>query len=229
MKHTLLIIVATIWIISAQACKCAVTPLSEQVANADQIFIGTVIKKTSTDMVYFLFSISHVFKGETADTLTIKTGFGGGDCGVRFEIGKQYLVFSYFGQTSICRSNGLASNNPDIVKLRFLFDSSFSSNIVKSTSPILTQNEAIYYNNEFLTQRNDFDFQGKKISFVEKRSFIDKEQFFKKYGGKAPKENLIILTEEEKQKTKGYDAIIVLWRKHGEAKHFRKRIIKELT
>ena len=117
-------------------------PFSEEVAYADQVFIGTVIKKTDSDMVYFLFSVSQIFKGNKADTLTIKTGFGGGDCGVKFEIGKEYLVYSHSSQTSICRRNAFANNNRDIIKLRFLFDSIFSATIGKSTSPALTENEA---------------------------------------------------------------------------------------
>jgi hypothetical protein len=36
------------------------------------------------------------------DTVEIYTGLGGGDCGVRFEIGKEYIVYgkksTYFGQ-----------------------------------------------------------------------------------------------------------------------------------
>jgi hypothetical protein len=204
-------------------------PFSEEVAYADQVFIGTVIKQADSDMVYFLFSVSHTFKGNKADTLTIKTGFGGGDCGVKFEIGKEYLIYSHSRQTSICRRNSLAINNPDITKLKFLFDNRFSATIGKSTSPVLTENEALYFNSEFLTQRNGFDFQGKKIAFVVKRSFIDKEQYFKEYGGKDPMENLIILTEEDKQKADGYDAIIILDKKQGVRKHFKKRIIKELS
>ena len=87
----------------------------------------------------------------------------------------------------------------------------------------------MYFNFEFLTQRKAFNFQGKKIAFVIKHMLIDKEQYFKEYDGKEPTANLIILTEEEKQKANGYDAIIGLWRKQGMSKHFRKRIIKGLT
>lgn len=47
--------------------------------------------------------LTSIYKGEiTSDTLKIYTGLGGGDCGVRFEVGKEYIVYgkeeTYFGQ-----------------------------------------------------------------------------------------------------------------------------------
>ncbi len=49
--------------------------------------------------------VQDIYKGKiTNDTLTIYTGLGGGDCGIRFEIGKKYIVYgekeTYFGQVN---------------------------------------------------------------------------------------------------------------------------------
>ncbi len=77
--------------------------------------------------------------------------------------------------------------------------------------------------------RKDFDFYGKKIAFAFNGSFIDKQQYFNNWGGKEVVNNLIILTDKEKQKANGYDAIIVSWRKQSGSKNFRKRLVKRLT
>jgi hypothetical protein len=204
--------------------------VSEEVAQANQIFIGKVLKKEIREYkTYYLFSISKIFKGYRNDTLTIETGLGGPDCGMIFEVGKTYLVYSSYKQTSRCRRNALANNNADIDKLKFLFDSNFSNDIGKTTSPFLTENEATYFNSDLLRQRKIFDFHGKKVAFVLNSTFIDKAQYFKNWGGNNIVNDLIILTNEEKQKANGYDAIIVLWRKQGVSKGFRKKLIKRLT
>jgi hypothetical protein len=229
MRQTTLIIIATLWTLASHACDCRNLTFSEEVAQADQIFIGRALKKETSDYrAYYLFYISKIFKGHKNDTLTIETGLGGPDCGMIFEVGKTYLVYSAYKQTSRCRRNALENNNADIVKLKYLFDSSFSNYIGKTTSPVLTANEAIYFNSDLLTQRKDFDFHGKKVAFVLNSSFIDKAQYFKNWSGNKIVNNLIILTNEEKKKAKGYDAIIVLWRKQGVSKSFRKRLIKRV-
>jgi len=159
----------------------------------------------------------------------MRTGFGGPDCGMIFEVGKTYLVYSFNKQTSRCRRNALAENNGDINILKNRFDTRFSFDIAKTTSSVLTDNEAEYFNIELSKKRKDFDFHGRKVALVLSGSFIDKTQYFKNYGGKEVVNNLIILTEKEKQKGNGYDAIIVLWRKQSVSKCFRKRLIKRLT
>lgn len=122
MKQTFLILIAIIGTITSYACKCNILTFSAEVVQADQIFIGTVLKKTTADKVYYLFTVSKTFKGDSHDTLTIKTGFGGPDCGMVFEVGKTYLVYSHNGHTNSCRRNALANNNADLSKLKHLFD-----------------------------------------------------------------------------------------------------------
>ena len=229
MKQTLLIILATIGTVTSYACRCNILTFSEEIVQADQIFIGTVLKKTTADKAYYLFTVSKAFKGENDDSVTIKTGFGGPDCGMVFEVGKTYLVYSHNKQTTWCRRNALANNNADLSKLKYLFDTTFSDDVGKATNPVLTNNEAEYFNAELLKQRRDFDFQGKKVAFVLSGSFIDKQQYFKNWGGKDVANSLIILTDEEKQKVNGYDAIIVSWRKQGVSNGYRKRLLKRLT
>jgi hypothetical protein len=230
MKQTCLLFLATIGTFTTHACRCVLgETFTQEVAQSDQIFTGTVLKKTLAEKVYYLFSISQVFKGDKFDTLTIRTGFGRPDCGMVFEAGKEYVVYAYNKQTTRCHRNSLANHNADINKLKYLFDTSFSNGIGKTISPALTDNEAEYFNAEFEKQRKDFDFHEKKVAFVLGSSFIDKQQYFKNWGGTDIATNLIILTDEEKHKTNGYDAIIASWRKQGVSKRFRRRLIKKMT
>lgn len=230
MKHTILIILAVIATAASYACECRNTKLSEEVEYADQIFIGKVLNKNIVGVnAYYLFSISKILKGNKNYTLSIRTGLGGPDCGMEFEVGKTYLVYSRNNQTTRCRRNVLADGDADIVRLKYLLNTYFSNDIGKTDSPLLTDNEAEYFNAEFSKQREDFDFYGKKIAFVLGASFIDKKKYFDDYGGEEVVANLVMLTEEEKLKANGYDAIIVLWRKQGVSNHFRKKIIKRLT
>ena len=96
-----------------------------EVAQSDQIFVGKVLKKTSAEKTYYLFSISQMFKGDKVDTLTISTGFGGPDCGMNFEVGKMYVVYSSNRQTSRCRRNSLVDSSTDLGKLKYLFQNGF--------------------------------------------------------------------------------------------------------
>ena len=229
MKRTFLILLMTIiGALTSYACKCFNATFLQEVSRSDQIFIGTVLKKTSADKVYYLFSISQIFKGDKTDTLTIRTGFGGPDCGMNFEIGKTYIVYSSYKETNRCRRNALADKNSDLGKLKYLFQDGFSNDIGKTISSTMTDSEADYFNSELLGQRKDFDFHKKKVAFFLNSSLIDKQKYFKNWGGKDVVNNLIVLRQDEKQNANDYDAIIVSWRKQGISNSFRRRLIKRL-
>ena len=230
MKYTILTILTMIIVATSNACECRIIEFSKEVKYADKIFIGKVLNKNITGInAYYLFSVSITFKGSKVDTLSIETGLGGGDCGMIFQVGETYLVYSHGGQTTICRRNALADGNTDIVRLKYLFNTYFSNDIGKSDNPFFTDNEAEYFNAEFSEQRKDFDFHGKKIAFVLNGSFISKQQYFKNWGTQEAVTNLIILSNEEKQRASKYDAIVVLFRKQGVSKNFRKRLIKKMA
>ena len=228
MKRSLLIILATLATVMSHACKCRMLAFSEEVAEADQIFLGTVLNKVIADRTYYLFTVEKTFKGKNNDTVMISTGLGGADCGAVFEVGTAYIIYSYNKQTTLCRRNALAESNDDLIKLRFLFDTNFSVDIGKTNNPLLTNSEAEYFNAELIRQRENFDFHGKKVALVLSGSVLGKHQYFKRWGGQTVVNNLILLTEEEKQRANGYDAIIVSWRKQGVSKGFRKKLVKRL-
>jgi len=113
------------------ACSCVgQRTVQEEVKHADAVLVGTILNKTiitltdSTILKMFPndttirnspmskmtiarydFLVEDIYKGNiTKDTLTIYTGLGGGDCGIRFEVGKSYIVYgeneTYFGQVN---------------------------------------------------------------------------------------------------------------------------------
>lgn len=229
MLRLLFLCITALGTFNSYACKCRQLSFSEELAQSDQVFTGTVINKTTNDRVYYLFKVTKSYKGNASDTLTIQTGLGGGDCGVQFEQGQAYLVYANQQQTNTCRRNAPASNNPDLVKLKYLFDTGFSKNIGQDNQSTLTTNEAEYFNAELSEQRSDFDFNGKKVAFVLSGSFIDKQQYFREWGGAHVANNLVILSEKERQKANGYDAIIVSWRKQGVSKAFKRKLVRRLS
>jgi hypothetical protein len=77
--------------------------------QANAVFLGTVIKFEATDQPYSpsrsvpssnksmmaMFRVHTVWKGPTQPLLNVTTGFGGGDCGIDFVVGRTYLVYAY--------------------------------------------------------------------------------------------------------------------------------------
>lgn len=113
------------------ACFCiGQRTVQEEVKHADAVFVGIVLSKklialTDSTMLKMFpkdttmrnspmikktiarydLLVEDIYKGKiTTDTLTIFTGIGGGDCGIRFEIGKKFIVYgeneTYFGQVN---------------------------------------------------------------------------------------------------------------------------------
>jgi TonB family protein len=113
------------------ACSCSgQRTVQEEVKHADAVLVGTMVSKelvTLSDSTllqlfqndttiknksfanmtiakYGLF-VQDIYKGKISrDTVTIYTGIGGGDCGIRFKIGEKYIVYgennTYFGQVN---------------------------------------------------------------------------------------------------------------------------------
>jgi hypothetical protein len=110
------------------ACKCGLNSVKEDASNSDQIFSGKVIKKTVSEKVSYYFMVTEMFKGEKTDTITITTNKDFLACGMEFEIGKEYLVYSFHKNTSRCNRNAFVEGNKDIKKLRRLSKKFYSFN-----------------------------------------------------------------------------------------------------
>ncbi len=79
--------------------------------NADLIFKGQVIKiieplePRGRDRT-IVFKLLDKFKGQfNSDTVLLKTGLGGGDCGLPVELNDTWIVFSSRRQASVCNAN----------------------------------------------------------------------------------------------------------------------------
>ena len=218
-----------------QACECVSLSFAEEVSRADYIFIGTVLDgySHSEDYVHkdmhYRFSIQKVFKGTRTDT--VATGFGGGDCGMGFKLGETYLVYTTNGATTACRRNELLAKSSDVGRLLYLFEPGFAATVGKSNAPLLTENEAIYLGYEFNRESSNFIFSGKKMGYIESDCAITKQTFFQKFAGGNISTGLIILSEQEKHRFGGFDAIVVAYRKRFRAEYsrgFRKRAARRV-
>jgi hypothetical protein len=112
------------------ACSC-VKPLSveEQMSHSDTVFVGRVLEveasKANTKAVRF--EVSEIWKGAEEAQIIIYTGSGGGDCGISFTEGTEYLVYAQtstmYGDkellvTIICdRTRPLIQANEDLTVL----------------------------------------------------------------------------------------------------------------
>jgi hypothetical protein len=139
---------------SVLACKCAPPPPPgpnaapspvERVPNKDEVvFEGTVVNAQlkwtfldakvgdliSADLdgdwpfMIVSFDVSRSYSGQQKKKVELRTGLGAGDCGYLFEVGRQYLVYAWKGQsgelsTGICSGTGLLENRKaDIASLR---------------------------------------------------------------------------------------------------------------
>ncbi len=83
----------------AWACSCAPSTLVQRAEHADAVFTGTVtrVEKALSDRVVN-FDVDTVYKGEASPSIDVHTGYGGGDCGVRFVVDRRYTVFGFRAQ-----------------------------------------------------------------------------------------------------------------------------------
>lgn len=90
------------------------------------------------------------------------------------------------------------------------------------TSPSLDSRESRYFNVVFKELRGDFDFTEKKVGFItgsngnkisNKREYFDKERDRHSRNYSPNKSILYVFNENQKEKSGGYDAVIVYWSK----------------
>jgi hypothetical protein len=152
--------------VPAFACKCVSPPPDAKTARAvaqwhaqrsDAIFEGTVqgvelkwrliqapvggLVSTNLEedppVIQVTFNVSRSYKGVRANRVVLTTGLGGGDCGFDFQMGQQYLVYSYkddSGQlsTGICSGTGLVQQSQS--DLSFLRGEPSDSDTVKQNA-----------------------------------------------------------------------------------------------
>lgn len=93
---------------SAFACTCISpgTPV-EELNRSAAVFSGEVVDISEDGYLEeqygyeVKFDVEKSWKGDSVETLTVLTGYGGGDCGYGFEIGEKYLVYAYSSEGSL--------------------------------------------------------------------------------------------------------------------------------
>jgi len=228
MKKTLLTFAIILSASISYACLCHSRMLAKQIVSADCIFIGTVLKKNTLESAYYLFSVSETLKGAKVDTITIKTGFGGGDCGIHFEIGSSYLVCATNKETNSCSINRLLDSTIDIRTLKNIFKAGSVDSLGKNDYSFLSNLEADFLNLDFIDRRNGFNFFKMKIAFVLDGIQIDKRQYFMISSERNLGRVLITLAIDEKGNSNGYDAVIYCSKPENPNRIHRKKLLKML-
>lgn len=91
------------------ACSCGKVDLEKVIKNSKYVFIATITStKINGSGDEFLKSVAADFKlvkslkGNPKTLKKLYSGFGGGDCGIPFNVGFQYIIYTNDGTTSIC-------------------------------------------------------------------------------------------------------------------------------
>jgi hypothetical protein len=144
----IVIILTSLYFNKYNACSCVgESSLKKSIKNSDVIFNGITLNKKEFEInlnlntkrkpyyitkVEYTFLIINKLKGvNILDTIKIITGVGGGDCGIEFMIGREYLVFAKYSNkyyqggkivspfiyTDVCSRTKL-SNKKEIKKIR---------------------------------------------------------------------------------------------------------------
>jgi hypothetical protein len=119
MKKLVLTLIFVAFSAVAYCCSCiGESTVEGEFQSSDVVLKGKVISKRIIDVsdttmpgytfheAEYKFRVLTLYKGQVKqDTLTIITGLGGGDCGYPFEMGKEYVVYSFFDSYIYSRGN----------------------------------------------------------------------------------------------------------------------------
>jgi hypothetical protein len=125
MKLTLAILASVLFSGNALACSCKASPPPvPSLKRSHAVFLGQVtdLKRHKDHGKLVTFKVQDSWKGKQGDSIIVRTGNGGGDCGYSFVNGKSYLVYGYSSKgvlwTSICsRTRPLDKADDDIKAL----------------------------------------------------------------------------------------------------------------
>jgi hypothetical protein len=104
----LLALLGTLWMAppcETGFCSCAgPRDVPSALASAQAVFTGRVVSVRDTTVQTdhgpwrrrrVMLRVDRAWKGVEAETVTVLTGWGGGDCGFPFERGESYLVYAH--------------------------------------------------------------------------------------------------------------------------------------
>jgi hypothetical protein len=99
------------------ACSCVPIDFDERINKADMIYKANLVSasyinpKNEDDWDYIeaKFSVIESYKGDMVQEFTVKTGLGGGDCGIPMIIARNYIIIKSSKQEyiGICDGSGI--------------------------------------------------------------------------------------------------------------------------
>ena len=100
----------------AFACSCLRTALEDQVKDSEKIFVGVLTSskivnpRTDKEWPYIegTIEVETIIKGKVGKIEKVRTGLGGGDCGISMTTGRAYVIFSISEENyiGICGASG---------------------------------------------------------------------------------------------------------------------------
>jgi hypothetical protein len=132
------LLLTTVFLADAAACTCQYggAPVCQDYWRTDLVFAGTVVGSAKItigegdnkyDRRLVRLEVAQIFRGELTAEAEVVTGWGGGDCGYRFNDGETYLVYASRSKqdqrlhTSICtRTRPISQAAEDLNYIRNL-------------------------------------------------------------------------------------------------------------
>lgn len=193
------------------ACDCATLPLEKELKEVDYVFHGRVISINHRAYpIAYEFEILKTWKGKKRRKTIITSGMGSGDCGVFFEIGHEYIIYSKRGKTDVCRRTAEIGHTQDKAMLNWKYDKLYRKALKRSKKGPLTDREASYIAGLVLMHQDSL--VGKKIAIFDSEFPISKREFFKTWGGHQVDLHYLEL-EPKDIRNYGVEGMLVAWTK----------------
>jgi hypothetical protein len=207
---------------TAYGCKCNPNNFESEVNVSDLIFKGKVIdvKKVINENI-IVFLTEKTWKGKQQDTYFLSTGLDQGNCGLRTEIGENYIVYSSNESVNLCSRTKKARGVIDELRLNYLFN-----NLVKSNEIEKINNEE----NEYIKvlANSKLNYRDKKIVFTINHKILNKKEWFKiTFNYDNPSIQIIELNNEERLKYHT-DYLFVTWSKQKVTEKVKRRILDQI-
>ncbi|WP_038491030.1 hypothetical protein [Janthinobacterium agaricidamnosum] len=115
MKNCFFGVTFMLLMVNASACKFAARSLEQRVAGAEEIFIANLLESKVMPIDdrhkwpwrEGRFQVKQTLKGgEQPEEIMLATGLGGGDCGVRMMVLRNYVIFKGRQDTDIADPSG---------------------------------------------------------------------------------------------------------------------------
>jgi hypothetical protein len=111
------------------ACSCASSPPCRGYWEASAVFVGRRVgvrtvtvevgvgeSKYKREMRVFRFAVDRAYRGAKSPFVEVRTGMGGGDCGITFNASEQYLVYAYADDETGTLGTGICTRTAPVAE-----------------------------------------------------------------------------------------------------------------